>query len=315
MVKDIDINLIKLWEAWKHFRRGKRKTREINIFSYNLEREIFCLNHDIFHKTYRHVSYYSFVVKDNKKRKVSVANIRDRVVHRLLYDYLVLVYDKSFSYDAWSCRKNKGLIGAISRIKYFAKKYPSACCFRGDIKKFFDSVSQEKLIKILERKINGDAMWLAKEIISSYQTIPGLGMPIGNLTSQIFANIYLNEFDRFVMHFLKPICYVRYGDDFIIFANNEDEIIRIKDHVEKMLDTELKLKLNSKNNYIFKCRRGIKMLGVIIWGKNILLNKRINHRWKEKLNLKNSSSYRALVCRYGKKTEKQIFNWKIAQKL
>ena len=108
------------------------------------------------------------MVKDNKRRDIFVAPIRDRVVHRLIYEYLVKIYDKTFIYDVWSCRKGKGLTGAIERTKKFLKKYPRSFVWRADITKFFDNVKTDILEKVLSRRIkDGRAILIIREIIKS----------------------------------------------------------------------------------------------------------------------------------------------------
>lgn len=216
-----------------------RDNRQANLdsFQFYLEENLYCLHEDLVRGRYRHGHYHRFVVTDSKRREISVASIRDRVVHRLLYDYLVRIYDQTFIYDAWSCRKDKGVIGAINRVQDYIRGHPRDFVWRMDITKFFDSVQHDTLLTILERRLNRDslALALAQEVIRSYpEKIPererervrgsfrSIGLPIGNLTSQIFANIYLNEFDRFVVHVLKPERYVRYGDDCLLFVNNRE---------------------------------------------------------------------------------------------
>ena len=167
---DLEFTIGNVYKAWSDFRRGKRKTAELQQFSYALERELYALLRDLEERKYVHGGYLSFEKNENKRRTISVAPMRDRVVHRLLYDFLVLVYDKTFCFDAWSCRKEKGLLGAIERVAGFARRYPRAYVWRADIKKFFDSVSTEKLVALLERKITGNALWLAKSITDSYSS-------------------------------------------------------------------------------------------------------------------------------------------------
>ncbi|KKQ71490.1 MAG: RNA-directed DNA polymerase [Candidatus Peregrinibacteria bacterium GW2011_GWC2_39_14] len=117
----IDLSLKNIWQSWFDFRKGKRATKELHIFQYYLEKNLFELFQNLNNGLYRHGKYEKFIVCDNKRREISVAEIRDRVVHRLIYNYLEEIYDKTFIYDAWSCRKGKGLLGAIERISGFLK--------------------------------------------------------------------------------------------------------------------------------------------------------------------------------------------------
>ena len=121
--ESIDLSLKNIWKSWSEFRKGKRTSIELHAFQYDLEKNLRELHKDLNEGQYHHGGYRKFTVCDNKKREISVAQIRDRVVHRLIYDYLEKIYDKTFIYDAWSCRKGKGLLGAIERTACFLKRY------------------------------------------------------------------------------------------------------------------------------------------------------------------------------------------------
>ena len=165
----IDLGLKNVWKAWTEFRKGKRVTDELHTFQYYLEKNLYALHKELSNGTYRHGGYKRFMVCDNKRREISVAPIRDRVVHRLLYDFLVPIWDKTFIYNAWSCRKNKGLLGAIERTQSFMRRFPSAYVWKGDVEKFFDSVDHKTLLKILARRVKEQrACILLREIIESY---------------------------------------------------------------------------------------------------------------------------------------------------
>lgn len=194
----------------------------ISDFEYNLEANLLSLASDIQSGIYKHGTYRYFEVNDSKRRLIAVAEVRDRVVHRLLYEHLVNIYDKRFIYHVWSCRQGKGLTGAINVAQDNMRRYRNGWVVRSDIRKFFDNVDQTVLLEILARHLDIVALRLCKEVIISYRASgKQVGMAIGNLTSQIFANIYLNEFDRYVVHYLKPLAYIRYGDDFMSWWPNE----------------------------------------------------------------------------------------------
>ena len=165
----IDLSLVNIWQNWFKFRKSKRKTRELEIFSYCLEQNLQTLYFDLNTDQYKHGGYKKFIVTDSKRREIRVANIRDRIVHRLLYEYLYKIYNKTFIYDAWSCRKNKGLFGTIERTQKFLSKYPNSFVWRADIKKFFDNVDQQTLLEILSLRIKDiKALNILKEIITSH---------------------------------------------------------------------------------------------------------------------------------------------------
>ncbi len=141
------------------------------------------------------------------------------------------------------------------------------------------------------------------------------GMPIGNLTSQIFANIYLNELDRFIKHTIKPQAYLRYGDDFIIISENLDELKQNRTKTIKFLKEKLRLEINAKNDIIIKVRWGLKFLGVMIFPEGRKLNKRNWQRAKDRLNRKNIPSYHGLVKQHSKEKRIKEFNWVVLEKL
>lgn len=166
----IDVSLSNVWKSWFRFRRGKRRTKELDHFQYYLEQNLFCLWHDLNTGTYCHGEYRNFIVNDTKRRVISVASFRDRVVHRLLYDYMVSLYDKTFYYDVWSCRKDKGLISAIDRAQKFLRSFPNSFVWRCDITKFFDTVDHTVLIRILTQRVKDQtALMLLKNVIASHK--------------------------------------------------------------------------------------------------------------------------------------------------
>jgi len=173
----IDLGLENIWKSWFKFKKGKIKTLELDRFQYFLEKNINELWRDLNSVDYRHGGYQKFTVNDNKRREISVAAIRDRVVHRLLYEYLVDIFDKNFIEDVWSCRKNKGLIGAIEKTQEFLEKYPRSFVWRSDVRKFFDSVDHECIKNILTRTVSDpQAVNLIEKIINSYSVSSGFSI-------------------------------------------------------------------------------------------------------------------------------------------
>lgn len=190
------------------------------------------------------------------------------------------------------------------------------------------------MLKILSLRIkDSTTLNLLKEVIASYTTIPGKkiggreaiacrapreagsGMPIGNLTSQIFANIYLNELDRFVQHQLKPRAYLRYGDDFILVETDLEKLKYFRTQAISFLQNKLKLQVNPKSDKIMKSLHGLKYLGVKLWPTGRTLNKRNRSRTIERLNPKNISSYSGLLMKHGNSRQVKHFNWVVYEKL
>ncbi len=294
----IDLSLTNIWRAWAAFRRGKKPSREIMAFEAELETGLLRLCADVNTGRYQHGPYGHRIVNEKKRRDIAVAGVRDRVVHRLLYDYLVPLTDSRLDYDVWSCRKNKGLHQALLRTKQLTTKHSQTWVLRADIFKFFDNVNHQTLRECLTRCISETkALDLLDKVIESYssQLDRQTGIPIGNLTSQIFANIYLNEFDRFVRHQIKPLGYVRYGDDFVIFEGTKAQVKAIQELVSVWLSVNLALQLNSKNNLVFPAKRGIKFLGHQIYPFSPLaIDRQMTKKVNKQVNIKNMSSYKAL---------------------
>lgn len=316
--ESIDLGLKNIWKTWFEFKKGKRLTSELYDFQYHLEQNLYSLFKDLNNGAYHHGSYRKFVICDNKRREISVASVRDRLVHRLIYDYLNKIYDKTFIYDVWSCRLGKGLLATIERTQTFLQCYPRSYIWKVDVKKFFDSVDQEILLKILSFKIRDDITFsLLKEVIDSFSAIfaKRVGIPIGNLTSQIFANIYLNELDRFMKHELSPKAYLRYGDDFILIEGDLEKLKIFRIKTTDFLEGELKLQINPKSDKIFKVPHGLKFLGLKLWSYNRTLNRRNLSRTRKKLKMDNISSYSGLLMKNGSSKQMKYFNWLVSAKL
>lgn len=287
------------------------KTEEFHLYNYRLEENLMNLRAALIRVSYRHGRYRNIVVVENKRREISVAPIRDRVFHRIVYEILVAHYDSTFDFDLWSCRKGKGLHAAIARTAELIKKYPGCHIWKSDVRKFFDSVDQTVLRELILRRVKDKALTrVIDEIIFSFNRETKRGIPIGNLTSQIFANIYLNELDRLVRNRIKPVAYVRYGDDFLIFLKDSESVGNCREIVAEFLGSVLKLGINSKSSFVCKPGQMLKYLGVLFKNNRITLNSRNWKRINRRLSPRNLPSYCSLIAKYGDKTMKRIFRWK-----
>lgn len=158
-----------VYGAWRNFRKGKKANQAIDEFAYNLELNLHTLSEQLNNQTYRHGSYRPVILLEKKRRDLAVAEVRDRIVHRLLYDYLVKIYDTSFDPDVWSCRVDKGLHACLSRTQQLLRRHPNSYIWRADIVKFFENVDHHILAVCLKRKLGPDgALWLCREVIGSY---------------------------------------------------------------------------------------------------------------------------------------------------
>lgn len=255
---DIDTSVAALYSAWHKFRKGKRASRDIIAFEYNLEQELARLSRELTDGSYVHSPYQEFIVNDSKRRRIAVAAVRDRVVHRLLYEYLNALYDKTFCYDVWSCRPGKGLDRAIDRVQHHMRSYADGWLWRSDVKKFFDSIDHQVLMRCAARKVQSkQALQLLDTVICSYTAGAGgtTGLAIGNLTSQICANIYLHEYDRVVSHVLKPLGYVRYGDDMVLWVASRQRAEEVAAVSQQFMADTFGLQLNPGSTVLQPVRR------------------------------------------------------------
>ena len=266
-INDI-ISIDNLLSAWQEFLRGKRNKKDVQEFQSNLMDNILSLNADLSNHTYKHGSYQEFKINDPKPRIIHKATVRDRLLHHAVYRKLYPFFDKTFIADSFSCRINKGTHRAINKFKDFAyivSKNNTKTCWilKCDIKKFFHSINQQILLEILQRYIqNENIISLLKEIIFSFNSgTTGNGLPLGNLTSQLFANVYMNEFDQFMKHKLKVKYYIRYADDFIILSENRIYLKNLISKTAEFLEQELRLGLHQDKIYIKTLYSGIDFLG------------------------------------------------------
>ncbi|MFA5935089.1 MAG: reverse transcriptase/maturase family protein [Candidatus Paceibacterota bacterium] len=219
------ISLENLLLAWQEFLRGKNKKAGVQEFKIKLADNLIDLHSDLINRVYTHDKYQACKINDTKPRDIHIATIRDRVLHRAVYRILYLFFDNKFIFDSYSCRLNKGTHKALDRFCEFGKRASfdhtkTVWVLKGDIKKCFASIDQKILFDILKINIKDiDVLLLLKNIIKSFSSgVVYKGLPLGNLTSQLFVNIYLNEFDQFVKHKLKAKYYIRYADDFVFFS-------------------------------------------------------------------------------------------------
>ncbi|KKP32792.1 MAG: hypothetical protein A2312_02680 [Candidatus Staskawiczbacteria bacterium RIFOXYB2_FULL_32_9] len=296
------ISIENILEAWQEFSQGKRNRPDVQEFSFNLMSNIFSLHYDLVNHTYKHSQYQEFKINDPKPRTIHKATVRDRILHRAVYRILYSFFDKKFIADSYSCRNKKGTHKAIERFREFTNKVSknnTKQCYilKCDIKKFFASVDQNILFKILEKYIDDkDTINLLKEIVYSFKLG---GLPLGNLTSQLFANIYLNEFDQYIKHRLKVKHYIRYCDDFVIFSPNKYYLENLIPVIKDFLQNNLKLTLHPDKVSIKTIYSGVDYLGWINFKDHRILRSktkiRMLNRIREGPKLETINSYLGLL--------------------
>lgn len=229
---------------------------------------ILSLHRDLKNKTYQHGGYEHFVVTDPKRRDIHKASVRDRLVHHAIYRILYPYYDCKFVTDSYSCRNKKGTHKAITQFKKFANKVSqnntrTSWVLKCDIKKFFASIDQKILLQVLEKSIKDQTtIELLTKVISSFDSgVIGVGLPLGNLTSQLLVNIYMNEFDQFVKHKFKIKYYIRYADDFVILSSDRKELVQTVRYIILFVRSKLHLELHPKKVSITTLASGVDFLG------------------------------------------------------
>ncbi len=263
-------NYESLYNAYLKARRGKTNLAEVIRFNYNLEQELSKLQYELKNQTYKTGKYRHFVIFEPKERKISALPFRDRIVHHAIHSVIEPIFEKKFICDSYACRKAKGTHAGANKLQKFIREaednyYVLKC----DVSKYFPSVNHEVLKKIIRKKIaDKKLLLLLDNIIDSTEN----GIPIGNLTSQLFANIYLNELDEFVKYELKIKFYIRYMDDFIILHESKQYLHKLKEDI-RVFFISIKLTLHPKKANVFPVRSGIDFLGYRIFDNHRLVRK------------------------------------------
>ncbi len=321
--KDI-ISIENLLEAWQEFLKGKKKKIDVLEFQKNLMSNIISLHTDLINKSYKHGDYKAFNINDPKPRSIHKASVRDRILHRAIYRKLYPFFDRTFISDSYSCRLGKGTLMSINRFKRFvykvSKNNTKQCwILKGDIRKFFASVNHDIILKITAEYINDkDIVCLIdKIIISFYATRKNIGLPLGNLTSQLLVNIFMNKFDQWVKHRMKIKYYIRYTDDFVIFSQDKDYLWELVPKIADFLEEELSLTLHPNKIFIKTIASGMDFLGWVNFPDHKIL--RINTKRRalkalsESGNINKLSSYRGLLIHGNQYVLKEKFFEKIKE--
>jgi len=325
-----------LLRAWREFKKGKRYKKDVAIFEARLIENLLSLERDLLFDNYKHGKYLNFKISDPKPRDIHKASVRDRVVHHALYNFLYQKFDRSFVYDSFSCRKGKGIHRAMNRFRGFSykvsKNNTKRCwVLKCDIKKCFASVDHKILKEILKTKIKCPRLVkIAEEIIDSFHAnsvaVPkinlnknlspiysfsaiaeneymgasrSVGIPLGNLTSQIFINIYMNKFDQFVKRELKEKYYIRYADDFVILQNDKIKLENLLSKISIFLQDELKFFLHPDKVFVKTFTSGVDFLGWVHFPKFRVLRTKTKNRilkaFSSNLSDKSKTSYLGLL--------------------
>lgn len=294
------ISFENLFLAYKKAIKGKRIRSDIAYFIFHTEDGLLRLQEELQNKTYQPGVYRAFYIYEKKRRLISAAPFRDRIVHHALCNILEPIFENSFIFDLYSNRKGKGIHSAVKRAQGYASIYPYV--LKCDIKKYFPSIDHAILKEIVRRKIKCyDTLWLTDLIIDrsnpqedgiNYFTGDTLftaverrrGLPIGNQTSQFFSNLYLSQMDHFIKETLKVKGYIRYVDDFLLFGGSKSVLWELKKEVENFL-SNYRLKFKSDGVTLYQIEKGVPFLGYTILPSAILVKREAILRFRRKVKI------------------------------
>lgn len=283
-----------LLAAWERTAKGRRRQRDVIAFKAELEPNLIEIQSSLLHKTYRTGPYHYFHVFEPKRREVASLPLKDRVVQHALVSVIEPLFEREFIDQSFACRREKGAHRGADLVQRYLREtcraHGRAYALKADISKYFPSVAHDPLRRMLHRRIAcPDTRWLIDDIMGSSSDPASLtprGIPIGNLTSQLFANVYLHELDHFVKHTLREPRYLRYMDDFAIIHHDKAHLHELRRDIEDFLWAELGLRTNAKTQ-VFPVDgdggRALDFLGYRIWPTHRALRKDSVNRMKRKM--------------------------------
>jgi len=288
-----------LFLAYRKARKGKSKKKSVLEFEKNLDYELRTLREELLSKTYMPKPLKRFIVRDPKTRTIHASAFRDRIVHHLIIFIIRPIFERIFIYDSFASRIGKGTHSAIKRFDYFKRKVSrngkcvknsrnnnsvEGYVLKADIKHYFDTIDHRILIDMIREKIKDEELiWLIKKVLENFDSsVIGKGMPLGNYTSQFFANVYLNKIDYFVKHELRAKYYLRYVDDFVILHRSKKRLEYFRKEIESFLKG-LKIELHPDKTNISPLQKGTQFLGYRIFYHHKLLRKRNLYKFRKNL--------------------------------
>jgi retron-type reverse transcriptase len=297
------ISLENIFCAWREFQKDKRNRVDVREFEADAEKNIFELHDELQKGTYRHGSYKAFWVRDPKLRLIHKASVRDRLLHHAIFRILYPIFNKSWILDSFSSRESKGTHAAMKRFRDFAWRISQnntrdVWVLKLDIRKYFDSIDHDILLVLLRTALayktlipkDGDRLFdLLKDNIYSYSTLPGIGIPLGNLTSQLFANVYLNPLDQYVKRRLRTPYYIRYADDIIVLSGSHEFLLELLSKISSFLENDLQLTVHPNKISIRRWSKGIDVLGFISYPSKTIMRPSTERRMFKNLCFQSTS--------------------------
>lgn len=269
----------------------KNNKPDIQEFSLNLMSNILLLRDELVQFSYKHSGYKAFNISDPKPRRIHKTAVRDRLLHHAICRILYPFFDRTFIADSYSSRILKGTHGSLNRFREFFRKVSknnNKTCWvlKCDIRKFFDNIDHKILVGILKRYIpDQNIIWLLEKVVYSFSKTPNKGLPLGNLTSQLFVNIYMNEFDQFVKHKMKVRYFIRYADDFVVLSQDKPWLEELLPKMGDFLSERLRLELHPNKVYIKTISSGVDFLGWVHFSDHRVLRTATKRRIFNKLEI------------------------------
>jgi len=253
---------------------------EVVAYRKSLDENLIALRNELLSGKVQVGQYHYFTIYDPKERKICAATFRERVLHHALMNVCHANFEKYQIFDSYASRLGKGTYAALERASVFQHQYK--WFLKLDVRKYFDSIDHAILKSMLTKRFKDKVLLqVFFQIIDSYQTLEGKGLPIGNLTSQYFANHYLALADHHIKEKLQASAYVRYMDDMVIWSNDKNMLLKIGNAFQSFIETELFLTL--KPFCLNSTDKGLPFLGYMLFPKTVLLNNSSRKRFKAKL--------------------------------
>ncbi len=293
-----DISSIKaLNAAWRKFSRGKKSRQDVSSYQQDLQPNISNLHELLVSGYYRHQPYQKFMIHDPKQRSIHKATVQDRVVHQSIVTATEPLFERRFIFDSYSCRAGKGTHAGVKRLYTFLRKVSNndtrkVYILKCDIKKYFASIDHHILLGLIEHQVCDErTLELIRTILSSHGQESGCGIPLGNVTSQLFANIYLHELDWYVKQTLGVKYYARYCDDFVIVSDDKLYLRNIVGKIRQFLWEKLHLELHPYKITIRSWNQGIDFLGFVLRPHAVTIRNKTHKRILDRVSATNLSSY------------------------
>ena len=278
------VSVENLCAAWEEFIIGKRNKKDVQDFQLRLVDEIVLLHEELVSGLYCHGGYHQFSINDPKPRVIHKAAVRDRLLHHAIHRQLYPYFARTFIADSFSCQVGKGVHRALrcfrDAIRQVSANNRRSCwVLKCDIRKFFASIDQALLIATLRNKVGDEKVRiLLEQVIASFSTCSGKGVPLGNLISQLFANIVLDELDQFVKHILRWKKYLRYADDFVFLTEDRIALEKILPQVKLFLSERLELTLHPQKVILKTVASGVDFLGWVFFEHHAVLRTKTKRR-------------------------------------